>query len=183
MTLREKYDQEVVPALLEKLKLKNKLAVPRLEKIVLNIGLGEALDNKKVLEIMSKQLALVTGQKPIVTKSRRAIAAFKLRADMPIGLKVTLRGRRMYSFLEKLIRIVLPRLRDFRGLSRKSFDALGNYSLGFSEITVFPEVDYESLDKTRGLQVTVVTTAQSKERGQMFLELLGLPFEKESLKK
>jgi large subunit ribosomal protein L5 len=178
MTLSEKYQKETVEKLSKELTITNTHRVPRIDKIVLNIGLGEAMTDKKVLETMSNQLGLVSGQKPLVTKARRAIATFKLRAGMPIGLKVTLRGGKMWAFLEKLIAIVLPRVRDFRGISSKGFDRDGNLSLGFPEITVFPEVQYETLDKVRGVEVTIVTTAQSANEGKALLTALGMPFEK-----
>ena len=178
MNLSDRYHKEIMPKLSEELKFTNTHRVPRVAKIVLNIGLGEAMDDKKVLEIMSQQLALITGQKPLVTKSRRAIAVFKLRAGAPIGLKVTLRGARMWAFLEKLIGIVFPRVRDFRGVSANGFDRDGNLNLGFSEITVFPEVNYETLDKVRGVEVTIVTSAQTKDEGKALLTALGMPFEK-----
>lgn len=179
MNMSERYQKEIAPKLTQELKLSNVHRVPRITKIVINIGLGgEAMDDKKVFEIMSQQLGLITGQKPLVTKARRAIAVFKLRAGMPIGMKVTLRGARMWAFLEKLIGIVFPRVRDFRGISAKAFDRAGNLNLGFSEISVFPEINYETLDKVRGLEVTIVTTAQSAEEGKALLAALGMPFEK-----
>lgn len=176
MTLAQHYKKETVPALVKELGITNMHRVPRLSKIVVNIGLGEAMSDKKVLDTMGSQFALITGQKAQVTKARRAIATFKLRAGMPIGLKVTLRNRRMWDFLEKLITIVLPRVRDFRGISLTAFDRAGNLNLGFSEITVFPEVRYETLDKVRGMQVTIVTTAQNKEEGRQLLQSMGMPF-------
>lgn len=178
MTLAQKYQKEIMPKLATELKFSNVHRVPRITKIVINTGLGEAMDDKKILEAVGQQLALITGQKPLTTKSRRAIAVFKLRAGAPIGLKVTLRGARMWAFLEKMIGIVFPRVRDFRGVSTKGFDRDGNLNLGFSEITVFPEVNYETLDKVRGLEVTIVTTAQNKEEGKALLTALGMPFEK-----
>lgn len=178
MTLQEKYHKEVMPALKKELGLANVLAVPKVEKIVVNIGLGEALTNKKALEIMSGQLGLITGQKPVVTRAKKAISSFKLRAGMPVGLKVTLRGKRAYDFLQKLISIVLPRVRDFRGISEKSFDGQGNLSLGFSEIIVFQEADYKTLDKVRGAEISIVTTANTNEGGKLLLEKLGMPFKK-----
>lgn len=178
MTLQEKYQKEVMPALKKELGLANVLAVPKVEKIVVNIGLGEALTNKKALEIMSGQLGLITGQKPVVTRAKKAISSFKLRAGMPVGLKVTLRGKRAYDFLQKLILIVLPRVRDFRGISKKAFDGQGNLSLGFSEIIVFQEADYKSLDKVRGLEVTIVTSSKDDKTGRLLLEKLGMPFKK-----
>ena len=178
MNMSERYQKEIAPKLAAELKFANVHRVPRITKIVINTGLGEAMDDKKILEAVGSQLSLITGQKPLVTKSRRAIAVFKLRAGAPIGLKVTLRGQRMWAFLEKLIGIVFPRVRDFRGISARGFDRAGNLNLGFSEITVFPEVNYETLDKVRGLEVTIVTTAQNAEEGKTLLAALGMPFEK-----
>lgn len=178
MTLSEQYQKEILPALSKELKIANHHRVPRMAKIVINVGLGEALNDKKVIEIMSEQIGLISGQKPLITKARRAIATFKLRAGMPIGLKATLRSRRMYEFLQKLITIVLPRVRDFRGISAKSFDQAGNLNLGFSEISVFPEVAYEKLDKIRGIEITIVTTARNREEGKLLLEKFGMPFSK-----
>jgi len=176
--LREKYQQEIAPKLAQELGLKSPLAAPRMEKIVVNIGLSEAMDDKKTLETVSNDLAVITGQKPKVAKARQSIAGFKLRAGQPIGLMVTLRGRRMYDFFEKLVKVVLPRLRDFQGVSLKSFDGQGNYSLGVPEQIVFPEIDYAKVDKVRGLEVTVVTNAQTDEKAKRLLELLRMPFEK-----
>lgn len=178
MNLKDKYQKEVVPYFMKEKGVKNALAVPRLEKIVVSMGLGEALKNKNILPLMSDQLSLITGQKPIVTKAKKAVSAFKLRAGMPIGLKTTLRGKKMYDFLERVIAVVLPRVRDFRGLSKKSFDGQGNYTIGFSEMIVFPEVDYEKLDKVRGLEATLVTSAPDDQTGFEFLQKLGIPFEK-----
>lgn len=176
--LLEKYRNKVVPALMKEFNLKNQLAVPRVEKIIVNIGLGEALTNKNVLEVASQQLALICGQKPKITVSKRSISSFKLRAGVPIGLKVTLRGRRMYDFLLKLISIVLPRVRDFRGVDSKSFDSQGNFSLGFSEQTIFPEITFDQIDKMRGLEVTIVTSTKDVKQAYKLLELLGMPFVK-----
>jgi large subunit ribosomal protein L5 len=180
MTLQQTYQKEIASVLQKELSLSNKHMTPRIEKILINVGLGEALKDKKVIDHMAKQLMLITGQKPLVTKSNKAIAAFKLRAGMPIGLKVTLRDKRMYAFLEKLIRIVLPRVRDFRGINPKSFDKQGNISIGFSEITVFPEVNYEDLDKIRGLEVVIVTSTRDDRKARLLLEKLGMPFKKET---
>lgn len=176
--LLEKYNNEVLPQLFKEFKLKNKMSAPHIEKIVVNIGLGEALENKNVIENASKQLMLITGQKPKVTVARRSISTFKLRAGVPIGLKVTLRGYRMYDFLLKLIAIVLPRVRDFRGVSDKSFDKVGNYSLGFSEQTIFPEINFDQIDKTRGLEITIVISGSDYKQSYRLLELLGMPFRK-----
>jgi len=178
MNMSERYQKEIMPKLATELKFDNVHRVPRIQKIVINMGLGQEMDDKKVFEVMGQQLGLITGQKPLITKARRAIAVFKLRAGAAIGLKVTLRGRRMWAFLEKLIGIVFPRVRDFRGVSANGFDRDGNLSLGFTEITVFPEINYETLDKVRGLEVTIVTTAQTKEEGKALLAALGMPFEK-----
>ncbi|HLB60975.1 MAG TPA: 50S ribosomal protein L5 [Patescibacteria group bacterium] len=178
MSLQEEYTKNIRPALQKEMQTTNIMAISRMSKIIVNIGLGEALKDKKVLETMGDQLSRVTGQKPLVTRARRSIATYKLRAGMPIGLKVTLRGKRMYDFYEKLTRIVLPRVRDFRGISRKTFDGSGNMSIGFSEITVFPEIHYEGLDRVRGLEVSIVTTAKNDEEGRTLLEKLGMPFEK-----
>lgn len=177
-TLKDYYQQNVLPQLQEKLGQKNPWGVPRLSKIVLNIGLGKAVEDKGIIEKAAGTLAAIAGQKPRVTKAHQAISTFKLRKGMPIGLMVTLRRERMYSFLEKLIRIVLPRLRDFQGISRNGFDGRGNYSLGLSEQQVFPEVDFEKIDAPRGLQITVVTTAKTNAQAEQLLELLGMPFTK-----
>lgn len=177
-SLKEKYQQEIAPNLAQELGLKNPLAAPKMEKIVVNIGLSEAMDDKKVLEIVSNDLVAITGQKPKVAKARQSIAGFKLRAGQPIGLMATLRGQRMYDFFEKLVKVVLPRLRDFQGVSLKSFDGGGNYSLGVPEQIVFPEIDYAKIDKVRSLEVTVVTNAQTDEKAKRLLVLLGMPFEK-----
>jgi large subunit ribosomal protein L5 len=152
------------------------MEVPRLEKVVLNIGLGEAVQNPRAIESAVQDLAAISGQKPVVTRARRSIAGFKIRAGMPIGVMVTLRGRRMYDFLDRLMNAVLPRIRDFRGVSRKAFDGRGNYSLGLREQLIFPEVDYDKIDRVRGLQVVVVTTARTDEEARRLLELLGMPF-------
>lgn len=156
----------------------NPMAIPRLTKIVVNCGMGEGLAQKKVLESMNAQLAVITGQKPMLTRAKRAISTFKLRAGDPIGLKVTLRGKRMYDFLTKLVVIALPRVRDFRGVSNTGFDGQGNYTLGISEQTIFPELDYSLVDKTRGFEITLVTTAESPEKAKVLLTKLGMPFEK-----
>lgn len=180
-SLQENYQKEIVPKLMEELGYKNRLAAPHLVKIVVNSGLSEALGDKKVLEVMSGQLAQITGQKPKVTRAKKAIAGFKLKAGDAIGLAVTLRGRKMYDFLEKLVAIVLPRVRDFRGVSLSAFDGHGNYNLGIAEIMVFPEIDYSRLDKIRGLEITIVTSAKNDEEGKKLLEILGMPFTKSDL--
>ncbi|MBM2824581.1 MAG: ribosomal protein [Dehalococcoidales bacterium] len=177
--LKEKYQKEVVPALMERYGYKNVMQVPRLEKVSLNIGLGEATQNVKVLEAAEKDLAAISGQHPVTTRSRKSIAAFKLRAGMPIGLKVTLRGQRMYDFMDKLMNAVLTRLREFEGVPRNSFDGRGSYTLGFKEQTAFPEIDYDKIDKARGLEVTIVTTAKTADEARELLQQLGMPFAKD----
>ncbi len=177
--LKGKYQKKIAPKLAKELGLTNVLAAPKMEKIIVNIGLSEAMDNKKLLEAASHDLAVITGQKSKVNKARQSIAGFKLRKGQSIGLMVTLRGQRMYDFFEKLVRVVLPRLRDFQGVSLKSFDGQGNYSLGISEQIVFPEIDYAKVDKVRGLEITIVTNAQTDEKAKKLLALLGMPFEKE----
>jgi len=174
--LKEKYKTEVIPGLMERCGYKNSMQVPRLEKIVLNIGLGEAVQNAKVLESAEKELSQISGQHPVITRARRSIASFRLRTGNPIGMKVTLRGKRMYDFLDKLINAVLPRVREFQGVSRSSFDGRGNYGLGIKEQIVFPEIDYDKVDKVRGFQVLIVTTANTDEEGRNLLELMGMPF-------
>ena len=174
--LKEKYEKEVVPELMRKFGYKNVMQVPRLNKIVLNIGLGEAIQNPKALEGAEKDLVAISGQHPVMTRAKKSIAAFKLRAGMPIGMMVTLRGRRMYDFFDKLVSVVLARTRDFQGISRDSFDGEGNYTLGVKEQVVFPEIDYDKVDKLRGFQVTIVTTATSDEESRLLLESLGMPF-------
>lgn len=174
--LKEKYVKEVVPELMNKFGYKNVMQVPKLSKIVLNISLGEAIQNPKALEGAEKDLVAIAGQHPVITRSKKSIAAFKLRAGMPIGMTVTLRGRRMYDFLDKLVSVVLARIRDFQGVSRDSFDGEGNYTLGMKEQVVFPEIDYDKVDKLRGLEVTIVTTAVNDEEGRGLLEALGMPF-------
>ncbi len=174
--LRERYKKEVVPSLMERYGYKNVMQVPRLEKVVLSIGVGEAIQNAKALEAAESDLAAISGQHPVTTRAKRSIAAFKLRAGMPIGLKVTLRGERMYHFLDKLMNVVLPRIREFKGVSPDSFDGYGNYTLGLKEQTVFPEIDYDKIDKMRGLEVSIITKARTDEEGRHLLELLGMPF-------
>ncbi|MGD2026437.1 MAG: 50S ribosomal protein L5 [Anaerolineales bacterium] len=174
--LKEKYDKEIVPALKERLNLDNVMEVPRLQKIVLNIGLGEALENAKALDAAVEDLSKMTGQKPVVTISRKSIANFKLREGRAIGAKVTLRGERMWSFLDRLMSIALPRMRDFRGVNPDSFDGRGNYTLGFHEQLIFPEIDYDEIDKVRGFEVTIVTSADNDEGGRELLRMLGMPF-------
>lgn len=176
LRLKEKYDTEVVGALQEVLKLDNVMQVPRIEKVVLNIGLGEALENAKALDAAVEDLTKITGQKPVVTISRKNIANFKLREGRAIGTKVTLRGERMWSFLDRLMNIALPRMRDFRGVNPNSFDGRGNYTLGFHEQLIFPEIEYDKIDKIRGFEVTIVTTAENDEGGRELLRMLGMPF-------
>jgi len=177
--LQEKYNKKVVPALMEAHKYKNVMQVPRLVKIVLNIGLGEAIENAKALEAAEKDLSAIAGQHPVTTRAKKSIAAFKLRAGMPIGLRVTLRGKRMQEFFDKMVNVVLPRIREFQGVPRDSFDGRGNYTLGLKEQIYFPEVDYDTVDKIRGLEVCIVTTAKTDDEGRHLLELLGMPFAKE----
>ncbi len=174
--LLERYRKEVAPALQQMFGYKNVMEIPRIEKVVVNVGLGEALQNAKALDNMSRDLAMITGQKPLVTRARKSIATFKLRKGNPIGLKVTLRGRRMYDFLDRLFNVALPRVRDFRGVSPDAFDGRGNYTLGIREHLIFPEVDYDKVDRVRGLEVTIVTTAETDEEARELLRLLGMPF-------
>jgi large subunit ribosomal protein L5 len=177
--LLERYRSEVVPAMMERCGYKNVMEVPRLVKISLNIGLGEAISNAKALESAEADLAAISGQHPVTTRSRKSIAAFRLRTGMPIGMMVTLRGKRMYDFFEKLVNAVLSRLQDFQGVSPEAFDGRGNYTLGFKEQIYFPEINYDKIDKARGLQVSIVTTAKTDEEGRHLLELMGMPFQKE----
>jgi large subunit ribosomal protein L5 len=177
--LKEKYRKEVMPKLMEVKGYKNIMEVPKLEKIVVGIGLGEAVANAKALEGAEKDLPIITGQKPIVTRSKKSIANFKLREGMPIGLKVTLRQAKMYDFLDRLINVVLPRGREFLGVPRNAFDGRGNYTLGLKEQTIFPEIEFDKVDKVRGLEITIVTTARTDEEGRLLLELLGMPFSKD----
>ena len=174
--LKERYRKEVIPTLMERYRYKNIMQVPRLDKVVLNIGLGEAIQNAKALEAAEDDLAAISGQHPVITRAKKSIAAFKLREGMPIGLKVTLRGERMYHFFDKLVNAVLPRMREFQGVPSKSFDGRGNYTLGLKEQIFFPEVDYDKIDKARGLEISIITTAKTDEEGRHLLEFLGLPF-------
>jgi large subunit ribosomal protein L5 len=174
--LKTLYKSEIAPKLMDQFGYRNIMQVPRLTKIVLNMGLGEAIHNIKVLDSAVQELSLIAGQKPIVTRARKSIAAFKLRAGMPIGCKVTLRGGRMYDFFNRLVNVALPRVRDFRGVSRKGFDGRGSYSLGVKEHIIFPEIDYDKIDKIKGLNVTIVTSAESDEEGMALLQLMGMPF-------
>jgi large subunit ribosomal protein L5 len=174
--LQEKYLTEVAPQLKARLGYDNVMRLPELKKIVLSIGLGEAIQEAKALEAAEKDLATISGQHPVTTRAKKSISAFKLRAGVPIGMMVTLRGKRMYDFFDKLVNVVLPRFRDFRGVSRDSFDGRGSYSLGIKEQIVFPEIDYDKVDKIRGLEVTIVTTAKNDDEARTLLELMGMPF-------
>jgi large subunit ribosomal protein L5 len=177
--LKQRYQEEITPALLKTLDIQNVMEVPHIEKVVVNIGVGEALDNAKALDAAVADLTKITGQKPIVTKARKSIANFKLREGRAIGVKVTLRGERMWSFLDRLINVALPRVRDFRGISPNSFDGRGNYTVGLREQLVFPEIEYDKIDKLRGLEITIVTSATTDEAGRQLLVMLGMPFRKE----
>lgn len=174
--LRDKYAKEIKPALLKELGLKNTMAVPRLEKIVVNMGLGEATQNVKVMDPLMTDLSLIAGQKPVVTRAKKSIAAFKVREGMPIGAMVTLRGEKMYEFLDRLISTALPRVRDFKGVSTKSFDGRGNYTLGIRDQLIFPEIDYARVDKLKGMNVTIVTTAKDDQQARALLQHFGMPF-------
>ena len=177
--LKERYRKEVIPNLMELYGYKNIMQVPRLDKIVLNIGLGEAIQNAKALETAEKDLTAISGQHPVVTRAKKSIASFRLRSGMPIGLKVTLRGERMYDFFDKLVNAVLSRVREFQGVPRNSFDGWGNYTLGLKEQTIFPEVDYDMIDRVRGLEVSLITTAKTDDEGRHLLEALGMPFSRD----
>ena len=174
--LKSIYENEVVPKLMDTFNYKNKMQVPRLDKIVLNMGLGEAIQNIKVLDTASEELKAIAGQKPVITRAKKSIAAFKLREGMPIGCMVTLRHLRMYVFYYKLVNIALARVRDFRGVSAKAFDGRGNYSIGIKEHIIFPEIDYDKIDKIKGLNISIVTTAQTDDEGRQLLSLMGMPF-------
>lgn len=174
--LKEKYDNEIVPALMEKFKYKSPMQMPKLSKVVLNIGVGEAKDNPKDIEAAVNDLSIISGQKPIITKAKRSIANFKIRAGVNIGCKVTLRGERMFNFVDRLFSIALPRVRDFRGIPANSFDGRGNFSMGIKEQLIFPEIDYDKVDKIRGMDITFVTTAKNDEEAKELLTLLGMPF-------
>lgn len=174
--LKQHYHQTVVRQMVREREYKNVMQVPRLQKIVVNVGVGEALQNARALDHVVQDITTITGQHPVITRAKRSIASFKVRAGNPIGVKVTLRGSRMYDFMDRLCSIALPRQRDFRGISPDSFDGRGNYTLGLSEQLVWPEIDYDSIDRVRGMEVTIVTTAQSDEEGRQLLELLGMPF-------
>ena len=175
-SLKETYDKDIVPQLVEKFNYTNIMQVPKLDKIVLNIGMGEAIQNIKLLESAVEELKMIAGQKPVITKARKSIAAFKLRTGMPIGCMVTLRRGRMYDFLNKLVNVALPRVRDFKGVSPKGMDGRGNYSLGMKEQIIFPEIDYDKIDKIKGMNISIVTTAKTDAEGRELLKLLGMPF-------
>ncbi len=175
--LRQRYHDEIVPAMQREFTYANPMQIPRVDKIVVNIGLGEAIANAKALDAAVGDLVTITGQKPIVTRAKRSIAQFRLRTGMPIGAKVTLRGQRMYDFLERTMSLALPRIRDFRGIPTRSFDGRGNFSLGLREQLVYPEIDYDKIDRLRGLEISIVTTARTDEEGRKLLELLGMPFQ------
>ncbi len=176
--LKEKYRQEVVPALQKDFNYRNPMQVPLINKVVINIGMGEVIQNAKAMDAAVSDLATITGQRPVITRAKRSVAAFKLREGMQIGCMVTLRGERMYQFLDKLMNVALPRLRDFQGVSAEAFDGRGNYTLGLREQLVFPEIDYDKVDKVRGMEVSFVTTARTDEEGRRLLSLMGMPFKK-----
>jgi large subunit ribosomal protein L5 len=173
---KEAYQEKVVPALMKRFNYKNRMEVPKLEKIVINMGLGEAIQNIKILDSAVQELSQITGQKPVITKAKKSIAQFKLRTGMPIGCMVTLRKERMYEFFNRLVNITLPRVRDFKGVSGKSFDGRGNYALGIREQLIFPEIHYDKIDKVKGMNIVIVTTAKTDEEGKELLKLLGMPF-------
>lgn len=176
--LKEKFQKEISPALVSKFNYKSVMQVPKVDKIVINMGVGDAVSNSKALDVAVEELALLTGQKPVVTKAKKSIAGFRLREGMPIGAKITLRGERMYDFLDKLVSVSLPRVRDFRGVSKKSFDGRGNYTLGVKEQLIFPEIDYDKVSKVRGMDIVIVTTANTDEESRELLTQLGMPFQK-----
>ncbi|HMD88847.1 MAG TPA: 50S ribosomal protein L5 [Anaerolineaceae bacterium] len=177
--LKERYQKELVPALMKSLNLESVMQVPRLEKVVVNIGMGEAMDNSKAMDAAVSDVTQITGQKPIITKARKSIANFKLREGRAIGVKVTLRGERMWAFIDRLVNIVLPRVRDFRGVSADAFDGRGNYTLGLREQLIFPEIEYDKIDKIRGMEITIVTTSTTDDQAAMLLQMLGMPFRKD----
>ena len=174
--LKARYLSDVVPALTKEFGYRNVMAVPKIQKVIVNMGLGEAIENIKILDSSAEEIGVITGQKPVVTKARKSISNFKLRAGVPIGMKVTLRRDRMYHFLDKLIAVALPRMRDFKGVSPKGFDGRGNYTMGIKEQIIFPEVNYDKIDKIKGMNITIVTTARTDEEGMELLKLLGMPF-------
>jgi len=177
--LKERYRDEIMPVMMQEQGYKNPMQVPRLDKIVLNIGLGEAIQNQRALEAATNDLSLISGQRPVITRAKWSIASFKLRAGMAIGLMVTLRGERMYEFFDRLVNAALPRVRDFQGVPAKAFDGRGNYTLGIREQIIFPEIDYDKVDKIRGLQVSIITTARTDEEARRLLELMGIPFSRQ----
>jgi large subunit ribosomal protein L5 len=174
--LREKYDNEISPKLSEQFQYRSPMQIPRVKKVVLNMGLGEAIQNIKLLDSAAEELAQISGQKPVITRARQSIAAFKLRKGMPIGCMVTLRGDRMYEFLDKLVNVALPRVRDFRGISPRALDGRGNYTLGVKEHIIFPEIDYDKIDRIKGMNITIVTTAKTDEEARTLLAMMGMPF-------
>ncbi|HLM55784.1 MAG TPA: 50S ribosomal protein L5 [Pyrinomonadaceae bacterium] len=174
--LKERYQREIAPALAKEFGIENPMAIPRVEKVVINMGLGEAIANAKIVDTAADELRSITGQKPVTTRAKKSIAAFKLRQGMPIGTMVTLRGERMYEFLDRLIAVALPRVRDFRGVSPKAFDGRGNYTLGVRDQLIFPEIDFNKVDKTRGMNISIVTTARDDEQARALLKALGMPF-------
>ena len=174
--LKERYTREIAPAIAKEFGITNPMAIPRLEKIVINMGMGEAIANAKIIDTAADELRAVTGQKPVTTRAKKSIAAFKLRQGMPIGTMVTLRGERMYEFLDRLVSVALPRVRDFRGVSPKAFDGRGNYTLGIRDQLIFPEIDFNKVDKTRGMNISIVTTARDDEQARALLKALGMPF-------
>ncbi len=174
--LKERYQKEVAPAIAKEFNITNPMATPRLEKIVINMGMGEAISNAKIIDTAADELSSITGQKPVTTRAKKSIAAFKLRQGMPIGTMVTLRGERMYEFFDRLVSIALPRVRDFRGVSPKAFDGRGNYTLGIRDQLIFPEIDFNKVDKTRGMNISIVTTARNDEHARALLKALGMPF-------
>jgi large subunit ribosomal protein L5 len=176
--LKQRYRQEVVPSLQKEFNYKNPMQVPTLNKVIINIGMGEVIQNSKAMDAAVADLTAITGQRPVITRAKKSVAAFKLREGMPIGCMVTLRGDRMYYFLDKLINVALPRIRDFQGISPEAFDGRGNYTLGLREQLVFPEIDYDKIDKLRGMEISIVTTARSDQEGRRLLSLLGMPFKK-----
>jgi large subunit ribosomal protein L5 len=177
--LKERYKSQIAPELMREFKYRNAMQVPRVEKVTVNIGLGEARENARAVETATADIATITGQKPVVTKAKKAIANFKIRENMPVGVAVTLRGDRMYEFLDRLLNAALPRIRDFHGVPTKAFDGRGNFSLGVKEQLIFPEIDYDKIDRIRGMQINIVTTAKTDEEGRRLLEMLGMPFSKE----
>lgn len=176
--LKESYKSDVVPALMEKFKYKSIMQVPKIEKVILNMGIGDAREDKKALENAVEEMMIIAGQRPVITKAKKSVSNFKIREGMPVGCKVTLRGERMYNFLDKFMNVALPRVRDFRGVSNKSFDGRGNYALGIKEQLIFPEIDYDKVDKIRGMDIIITTTANTDEEAKELLKLMGMPFSK-----